>query len=347
MEKKNRQWKLFAFMFAAVFVVGLIAGCSNSDSAEDEGDGTLTLYNGQHKDATSSLIEAFTEETGIEVEDRDGSSAELAHQIVEEGDKSPADIIYTEESSPLIMLEEQDLLSEIDEDSLESIPEEYKDEENEWTGVLARSRVVVFNPDMIKEEDLPDSVLDLQDSEWKDQVGFVPTSGAFQMQVSAMIKLEGEEATKEWLEGLKANGKTFKHNQNALDAVENEEVPFALINNYYWDRQAKEKGEDAMNSELHFFGTHDLGDLITVASAGILESSDNKEEAQEFIDFMTSEEGQQILTDESSQYPLNPDVETEGLKPFSELTPPNDTLDLGEYSDGQEAVELLQEVGIL
>ncbi|HLQ96286.1 MAG TPA: iron ABC transporter substrate-binding protein [Pseudogracilibacillus sp.] len=347
MEKKNRQWKLFAFMFAAVFAVGLTAGCSNSDSAEDEGDGTLTLYNGQHKDATSSLIEAFTEETGIEVEDRDGSSAELAHQIVEEGDKSPADIIYTEESSPLIMLEEQSLLSEIDEDSLESIPEEYKDEGNEWTGVLARSRVVVFNPDMIKEEDLPDSVLDLQDSEWKDQVGFVPTSGAFQMQVSAMIKLEGEEATKEWLEGLKANGKTFKHNQNALDAVENEEVPFALINNYYWDRQAKEKGEDAMNSELHFFGTHDLGDLITVASAGILESSDNKEEAQEFIDFMTSEEGQQILTDESSQYPLNPDVETEGLKPFSELTPPNDTLDLGEYSDGQEAVELLQEVGVL
>src|SRR5699024_6211757 len=120
------------------------------------------------------------------------------------------------------------------------------------------------------------------------------------------------------------------HNQNALDAVENGEVPFALINNYYWDRQVKEKGEDAMNSELHFFGTHDLGDLITVASAGILESSENKEEAQEFIDFMTSEEGQQILTDESSQYPLNPDVETEGLKPFSELTPTIDTR--GRYS---------------
>lgn len=346
MEKRNHQWKTFAFIGMTVFIVGLIAGCSNSDSADDE-EGTLTLYNGQHKDATSALIEAFTEETGIEVEDRDGSSAELAHQIVEEGDNSPADLIYTEESSPLIMLEEEGLLSGIDEDALESIPDEYKDESDKWTGVLARSRVVVFNPDLIKEDDLPDSVLDLQDSEWADQVGYVPTSGAFQMQISAMIKLEGEEATKEWLEGLKANGKTFKHNQNALDAVENGEVPFALINNYYWDRQVKEKGEDAMNSELHFFGTHDLGDLITVASAGILESSENKEEAQEFIDFMTSEEGQQILTDESSQYPLNPDVETEGLKPFSELTPPNDTLDLGEYSDGQDAVELLQEVGIL
>lgn len=346
MEKRNHQWKPFAFIGMTIFIVGLIAGCSNSDSADDE-EGKLTLYNGQHKDATSALIEAFTEETGIEVEDRDGSSAELAHQIVEEGDNSPADLIYTEESSPLIMLEEEGLLSEIDEDALESIPDEYKDESDKWTGVLARSRVVVFNPHLIKEDDLPDSVLDLQDSEWADQVGFVPTSGAFQMQISAMIKLEGKEATKEWLEGLKANGKTFKHNQNALDAVENGEIPFALINNYYWDRQVKEKGEDAMNSELHFFGTHDLGDLITVASAGILESSENKEEAQEFIDFMTSEEGQQILTDESSQYPLNPDVETEGLKPFSELTPPNDTLDLGEYSDGQDAVELLQEVGIL
>ena len=63
--------------------------------------------------------------------------------------------------------------------------------------------------------------------------------------------------------------------------------------------------------------------------------------------FATSEAGQQILTDKSAQYPLNSKVDTKGLKPFSELTPPNGTLDLGEYSDGKAAIELLQEVGLL
>src|SRR5699024_1647341 len=131
------------------------------------------------------------------------------------------------------------------------------------------------------------------------------------------------------------------------EAVENGEIPFALINNYYWDRQAIEKGEENMNSKLYFFGTEDLGDMITVAGAGILASSDNQDAAQKFIDFATGVEGQEILTDLSAQYPLNPEVENEGLKPFEELTPPNGTLDLGELSNGEAAIELLQEVGLL
>src|SRR5699024_12824774 len=61
MEKRNHQWKTFAFIGMTVFIVGLIAGCSNSDYADEE-EGKLTLYNGKHKDATSALIEAFRSE---------------------------------------------------------------------------------------------------------------------------------------------------------------------------------------------------------------------------------------------------------------------------------------------
>lgn len=352
MHKTNR-FKSLMLGFVVLLVVGVLAACGNSNEEDTSSndnvteDVTLTIYNGQHKDATIALIEAFTEKTGIEVEDRDGSSNELAHQIVEEGDKSPADIIYTEESTPLIMLGKEGLLSTIDDKALEPIPEEYHDADGEWVGLLARSRVIVYDPNLIEESDLPTSVLDLDNPEWKDEFGFVPTSGAFHAQISAMIKVEGRDVAKAWLEGLKENGKTYKKNTNALDAVERGEIPFALINNYYWDNQAKEVGEEAMNSKLHFFGTNDLGDLVTVSGAAILKSSPNQEAAQKFIEFATSEEGQQILTDLSAQYPLNPNVDTHGLKPFTELTPPNDTLDLGEYSDGQAAIELLQEVGLL
>src|SRR5699024_8071741 len=109
----------------------------------------------------------------------------------------------------------------------------------------------------------------------------------------------------------------------------------------------KEVGEEALQSRLYFMGTNDLGDLVTVSGAAILKSSKNQEAAQQFMAYATSEEGQQILTRISAQYPMNPNVNTEGLKPFSELTPPNGTLDLGEYSDGKAAIELLQEVGLL
>src|SRR5699024_6238781 len=119
-------------------------------------------------------------------------SNELAHQVAAEGDRSPADVIYTEESSPLIMLAEKGLLAPLDDQTVSSIPEEYRDGDNRWTGVLGRSRVVVYNPNLISESDLPDSVMDLVDDDWKGKFAFVPTSGAFQAQLSAMIKLEGK-----------------------------------------------------------------------------------------------------------------------------------------------------------
>lgn len=343
-------YRYFIFLFAILVSVSFLSACGSDENGDEENNddsSTLTLYNGQHKDATTALIEAFEEKTDIDVEERDGSSNELAHQIMEEGDKTPADLIYTEESSPLIMLTEEGLLSNIDEDAIESIPSEYRDNENNWTGILARSRVVAYNQEMINEEDLPDSVIDFAKPEWDGKFAFVPTSGAFQMQLSALIKLEGKEAAKEWLEGLKEHGKIYKDNVAALEAVENGEIELGLINNYYWDRKAKEEGEENLDSRLYFFGTHDLGDMLTVASMGILDSSSHKDEAKQFIEFAASEEGQQILTDESSQYPLNDQADTQGLKPFSELTPPEGTLDLGEYSNGDEAEKLLQDVGLL
>lgn len=356
MYTRRHRSKLLA-IGSSVLLMGLLAACGNdkeqagdkTNTSTDTGKEavTLTVYNGQHKDATLALMDAFTEKTGIEVESREGSSNELAHQIVEEGERSPADIIYTEETTPLIMLANKAMLSPIEDTALEPIPEEYRDADGKWVGLLARSRVVAFNPDMISKEELPKSVLEFADDKWKGKFAFVPTSGAFQMQLSALIKTEGEEKAKEWLEGLKENGKVYKKNKMALDAVEKGEIAAGLINNYYWDQEAKEKGPDNMKSQLYFFGTHDLGDMVTVAGAGILKSSEHQAEAQKFLEFATSKEGQQILTDISAQYPLNPEAEASQLKPFSELTPPNGTLDLGEFSNGEAALKLLEEVGLI
>ena len=45
------------------------------------------------------------------------------------------------------------------------------------------------------EADLPDSILDFADPEWEGRVGFSPTGADFQAIVSAVLELEGEEAT--------------------------------------------------------------------------------------------------------------------------------------------------------
>lgn len=304
---------------------------------------TLTLYNGQHKEVGDELAKAFEAKTGIHVNVRKGSSNQLASQVVEEGDRSPADVIYTEESPPLNKLGEQGLLAKIDDATLNVLPKDYVAGNDTWMGVTARVRVVAYNPKLIDEKDLPDTVLDFAQPQWQGKVGFVPTSGAFQEQAVAIIKLHGMEAAEEWLTGLRAFGKVYSNNMVALKAVENGEVATVLVNNYYWFALQREKGQ--LDSKLHYFTGGDAGGLVTVSSAAALKSSKHPKEAQQLLAYMASEEGQRVITRTSAEYPLHKGmVSDRGLKPFSELEPPKVTpADLG---NAEEALELEREVGL-
>lgn len=304
---------------------------------------SLTLYNGQHKEVGEAIAKAFEAKTGIHVNVRKGSSNQLASQIVEEGERSPADVIYSEESPPLNKLGEQGLLAKTDAATLQVLPKEYVASNDTWVGITARVRVVAYNPKLIDEKDLPASVLEFSQPQWQGKVGFVPTSGAFQEQAVAIIKLHGMDAAEEWLTGLRAFGKTYSNNMVALKAVENGEIATVLVNNYYWFALQREKGQ--LDSKLHYFTGGDAGGLITVSSAAVLKSSKHPKEAQQFLAYMTSEEGQRVITQTTAEYPLRKGLESDrGLKPFSELQAPKVTpADLG---NAEEALELEREVGL-
>ena len=303
----------------------------------------LTLYNGQHKEIGEAIAKAYEAKTGIHINVRKGSSNQLASQVMEEGDRSPADVIYTEESPPLNNLGEKGFLAKIDDSTLGMLPKEYVAKDGSWMGVTARVRVVAYNPKLIDEKDLPKSVLDFADPEWQGKVGFVPTSGAFQEQAVAIIKLHGRDAAEEWLTGLRAFGKTYTNNMVALKAVENGEVATVLVNNYYWFALQREKGQ--LDSKLHYFTGGDAGGLITISSAAALKSSKHPKEAQALLAYMASEEGQRVITQTTAEYPLHKGmVSDRGLKPFEELEAPDITpADIG---NAEDALELEREVGL-
>ena len=303
----------------------------------------LTLYNGQHKEIGEAIAQAYEARTGIHVNVRKGSSNQLASQVMEEGQRSPADVIYTEESPPLNNLGEQGFLAKIDPSTLAILPPDYVAKDGSWMGVTARVRVVAYNPKLIDEKDLPETVLDFAEPHWQGKVGFVPTSGAFQEQAVAIIKLHGREAAEEWLTGLRAFGKTYTNNMVALKAVENGEIATVLVNNYYWFALQREKGQ--LDSKLHYFSNGDVGGLITISSAAVLKSSKHPREAQALLAYMASEEGQRVITQTTAEYPLYKGmVSDRGLKPFDELQAPAITpADIG---NAEDALDLERDVGL-
>ena len=205
------------------------------------------------------------------------------------------------------MVDSAGLLAQLDETTLEQIPAQYRPASGNWLGFAARSTAVVYNKSMLTPEDMPASILDFANPEWKGKISFSPTGADFQAIVSAVLQLKGEDVTRSWLEGLKANGTVLKNNLVVLQAVNDGQVAAGIEYHYYWNRDRAESGDNSDNSALHFFGKQDPGAFVSISGAGILESSEKQADAQKFIDFLVSEKGQQDLGDSYAlEYPLRP-----------------------------------------
>jgi iron(III) transport system substrate-binding protein len=188
--------------------------------------------------------------------------------------------------------------------------------------------------------------MDLAKPSWKGRISFSPTGADFQAIVSAVLATRGEQATKDWLAGLKANGTVYDGNNVVLEAVNSGEQPAGVIYHYYWYRDQEESGENSDSSRLHFFGDRDPGAFVSVSGAGVLKSSDDPEDARAFVEYLVSEEGQEVIAKSYAlEYTLNPKVDLgRGVKPLSQLEPPPvDVSDL----DSPSVVRLMQEAGFL
>lgn len=307
---------------------------------------SLTVYSGRNEEFIEPVVEDFTAETGVEVEVRYGDTAELAATILEEGRNSPADVFLAQDAGALGALAQADLFTELPSATLDMVEPRFRSADGLWVGVTGRARVLAYNTGVYTPETLPASVFDLTEETYRGHVGWAPSNGSFQAFVTAMRVLEGDDRTREWLEGMIANGvQVYPDNSSQLEALARGEIDLGLVNHYYLFRYLAEQGE-SFPVRNYTFGDADLGSLINVAGAGILGTTDQPKEAQRFVDYLLSESAQQHFTDAVYEYPLVSGVQVnEQLVPLSEIETPE--LDLSNLDDLEGTLELLAEVGAL
>lgn len=304
----------------------------------------VVLYNGQHRATTEAVVSAFTQASGIRVTIRQGESAQLANQIIEEGPYSPADVFYSEQSPPMAAVEEKGMLSPVDTATLAQIPAAYASAGGGWIGTCMRCRVVAYNKAMVGEGELPQSIMEFAQPAWKDRVGYVIRDG-FQEQIMAIVKLKGEAVALSWLKGIQQYGRLYNANGAAMQAVEQGEIATALVNNYYWYGLAKERGAANMRSALHYVARDDVGALINLSPAAVLKTSKRQQEALQLVAFMVSEAGQRAITATYAEYPVRAGIVSPfDLKPLAEIGGSVTPSDIG---TAQLAYTLERAAGIL
>jgi iron(III) transport system substrate-binding protein len=337
----------------------VLAACGGSSSGggdEPSGGGplsgtTITLYNSQHEHTTRALSDAFTAKTGVKVRVKDGDEDALTAQIEQEGSHSPADVFYTENSNWLQQLDDRHLLAHVDAATLGNVPAADNAPNGNWVGVSSRVSAMVYNPSKISAAQLPKSILDLAEPQWKGKVELSPAETDFWPIVSSVARAKGDAAALAWLRGIKDNAGSNANvpdNETLTSDVDKGTTELGLINHYYYYRlRAEAGGPSEFDAKLAYFAPRDPGYVEAISGAGILASTKHLAAAQEFLKFLTSDAGQRILaTSDSYEYPIHPGVAASSEMPPLKSLKPNDFTP-AELGTGLNAKELMQEVGLL
>lgn len=311
--------------------------------------GELTVYSGRGEFLVGQLMNFIRDEyPDLELDVRYGGAADLANQIRTEGPASPADVFFTVNSGILGLLAGEDRLASLPDSVLGMGRSGYQDPEGRWIGTSGRIRSIPYNTDALSADDIPADIMDFPEQDHlANEMGWAVTYGSFQGFVTVMRILNGEEATRNWLEGMVDLGiQEYSDEFRVAQAVADGEIRAGFTNHYYIIRVLDGRPNAPLGME---FTEGDAGSFFNVAGAGVVKTSDNQTRGANFIRHLLSAEAQDYFARSATfEYPMIPEaVPIERLPGFDELNPPD--LDLAEFAqaDINETIDLMKEAGVL
>jgi iron(III) transport system substrate-binding protein len=304
--------------------------------------GRLTLYLGRGEGGLyEDVLEAIRKRNpDLELAVRRGPSVALANTLVAEARAGGprADLFWSIDASSLGLATDAVQPGPVDDGLRESLLPDFR--YRNWVPVSGRLRALAYNPDRVDPVSLPERVAALAHEESTLRIGWAPAYAAFQSFVTAMRLLEGDAATRRWLQALKPRATTYAGEFGVAMAVERGEVDLGFVNHYYVLRLLQ--GKPGARVALAFT-RDDAGCLLNASGAAILKPSTL---ATDFVRYLLTREVQSYLAREAYEVPLVAGVEPPaGIPPLTELSPPD--IDLERLADLRPTLDLLRQTRVL
>lgn len=326
----------------------LLASAALLLSGSSLAQGQITVYSGRAKTFVDPIVQQFERSTGIKVNVRYGTDSQLVAALREEGSRSPADVFWGNSVGALGNLAEDGKFLKLTSAMVRGVAPDYVPDDRTWLPTTVRFRVLAYNPNKVKAEQLPDSVLDLPKmTSLKGRIGWTVTYPSFQDFLAGMIVRHGEATTRQWLEGMKAlQPKDYKtSNVGMLEAMRAGEIDVALTNHYYIQRVNR------LNYpvETYFFKNGDIGNLGNATGAAILKTSKNRAAATRFLQTLTGKDAQTFFLSVNFEYPVIGNIiQPTTMLSFNDVTKRSPRVDPAVLPKNIErAQRLLREAGLL
>jgi len=323
---------------------------SPSDSAKQSGE--VNIYSARHYDADAQLFEQFTEKTGIKVNIVDGSAAELIERLKREGASSPADLFITVDGGILDAAKKADVLQPVQSEVIDGqVPAEFRDPENYWIGLSTRARVIAYAKDRITPEELS-TYEELASEKWKGKLLVRSSTNMYnQSLLASLIEINGEADAEKWAAGIAANLARDPEggDRDQAKAVVAGVGDVAIMNTYYVGQLSASKDSEevkvADSIGIFFPNQETTGTHLNISGAGLTKHSKNKDNAIRLIEYLTSVESQEFISEVNFEYPVNSQAKwAELLESWGKFK--HQQIDFAAYGENNpKAVEIANKVG--
>lgn len=333
--------KIFKAMRVFVATLSLLLLFSGAVEASAQ---ELVIYSGRGERLIKPVLDEFTKRTGIKIILHSAGTVELLNKLLAEGDRTPADVYLTVDAGTIERARIAGLLQPIKSEVItKNIPAEMRASDNSWVGLSLRMRVIAHNPQKVKPDEIK-TFESLTDPKFKGRLGIRTGSNVYpQSHTAMMIAEKGEAETEKFLKAIVSNAgdKIYPSDSRAVEAVAKGEVDATIVNHYYVYGHLRKTPDDSKT--LAFVVPPKTA--YNVSGGGILKTSKNKEAAQKLIEFIASDEGQRMFSEENREYPANPKISAHEsmLKRDKVTLSPVSLSTMGRYMI--PAIDLIDKVG--
>lgn len=303
MNQNQFQTKFFCLLGTLLCLVGT---AFPADAAE-----RLVVYSGRAERLIKPVLDAFQTKTGIQVDLLSSGSTELVNRLQAEGLRTPADVFITNDAGSLDRAYELGLLLPFASKEVDTvIPAAFRAPDNSWVGISGRVWVLVYNTTQASPKDLT-SLFDLADPKWKGRIA-IPNAGSEYLQagVSVIQASHGDERTRKFLEGLKANAgiQVFGKSSQIVEAVAKGQAAVGIVNHYYIYRHLATQPTAPIAILMPDQQPGGMGVILNAAGIGVVKQTRHAEAAKQLVEYFVSQEGQKMFADLNKEYPIRSDV---------------------------------------
>lgn len=297
-------------LIAGLWLAVAASGCRSDEPARDTGR-SVTVYVSTDRVFSEPVLRDYEQRTGVKVnavyDTEETKSTGLANRLLAEQNRPQADVFWSNEPVRTLVLKSRGVLAPYRSPSAEGIPVTFKDPEGYWTGFSARMRVIVYNTKLVAASEAPQSVFDLAEPKWKNQIAIAdPRFGSTSFHVAALYADLGDERADEFFRRLKANGvRIVDGNSVVRDLVVRGEVKAGLTDT----DDVNVAIENGQPVAMVLPDKNGIGVPVMPNMVSLVANAPNPDAGKRFIDYLLSPEVERALaSSEAVQIPLHAGV---------------------------------------